>query len=138
MGFRSRCIRILGVLVIFGLTSLPAFGQEHADVQKILGVWDVEVDAGGEYFYLTLLFEEAEEKLRGTISEATGYFSDVPLESIVYDGETLSFEFTAPTPPDGLDRVISSELTVSEDKLQGSLIVSELGMSAICTATKKK
>lgn len=138
MKFRSGFIRILKAGLIVWLFCWPVFGQDQPDVQRILGEWDVEVDAGEEFYYLTLVLEKAEGELRGAISEDAGYFSDIPLENIVYDGETLMFEFMAPTPPDGFERVISCEFFVNEDKMQGTMTVSELGVSVVCTATRKK
>ncbi len=106
-------------------------GQETPDLAKILGDWELEVDAGGgEYYYLSLLLEEADSLLSGLISESQGFFSDVPLSNIQYDGQVLSFEFTAPTPPDGVERLIVAEFTVGDDRMEGYLTLPELGVSA--------
>ena len=112
-------------------------GQGTPDLAKVLGDWELEVDAGGEeYYYLSLLLEETDSLLTGVISESQGFFQDVPLSNIQYDGQVLSFEFTAPTPPDGQERLIAAEFTVGKDKMEGYLTLPELGVSAPTTAKR--
>ena len=126
----------LSFLFIFLTSFSSIIGQETPDYEKILGDWDMEVDADGEYYYLTLNFEKDEEGLKGTISEATGFFTDTPLSKIQFDSEVLSFEFTAPTPPDGLERVVKVELKVGDNEMEGYLTLEDLGVSAYAHATR--
>ena len=113
-------------------------GQEQVDYANILGDWEMEVDAGGEYYYLLFTIEKADGELAGTISESSGFFTDVSLKNIEFDGENLSFEMTVPTPPDGYENLVKAELEWVEGKLEGMLSVESLGISASATATKKK
>lgn len=126
----------LSFLFIFLASFSSMISQETPDYERILGNWDMEVDADGEYYYLTLNFEKDEEGLKGTISETTGFFTDTPLTNIQFDGEVLSFEFTAPTPPDGLERVVKAELKVGDNEMEGYLTLEDLGVSAHVHATR--
>lgn len=129
----------LSLALSFLLMSAAIFmtGQETPDLAKILGDWELEVDAGGgEYYYLFLNLEETDSLLTGAISESQGFFSDAPLSDIQYDGHLLSFEFTVPTPPDGVERLIVAEFTVGEDKMEGFLSLPDLGVFAPTTAKR--
>lgn len=125
----------LGFFFIF---SLSLISQETPDYGKVLGSWDIEVEADGEYYYLSMKIEKTEDKLKGTISESSGTFTDVELEEIKFDGKNLTFGFTAPTPPDGYERLIKAEFEVGDNKLEGFLTIEDLGISASATATRKK
>lgn len=113
-------------------------GQQTPDYGKILGTWRIEVDADGESYHLTLNLKSVEGGLEGTISESMGYFSDVPVSKIVFDGENLSFEFNSPTPPDGMERLVSAEFKVGVDTMDGAVNVPELGVSATASGTREK
>jgi hypothetical protein len=97
----------------------------------------MEVDAGGEYFYLSFSIEKTDEGMKGAISESSGFFSDVPLENIEFDSTNLSFEMNIPTPPDGYENLVKTTLELIEGKFEGTLSVESLGISAAATATKK-
>ena len=112
-------------------------GQNSVEDSEILGEWDMEVDAGGEYFYLSFSLDRADDGMKGTISESSGFFSGVPLENIEFDGTNLSFEMNIPTPPDGYENLVKSTLQLIEGKFEGILSVESLGISAAATATKK-
>jgi hypothetical protein len=112
--------------------------QQKADLSKIVGDWDLEGDANGDYIYLSLKFMEKEGKLSGTISEASGYFIDVELKNFKYDGKTLNFEFMTATPPDDMERNIRVEFNVLEDKLEGYMFADDLGMTIPVLASKVK
>ena len=128
----------LALSLFLTLSSALSGGQETTDLEKILGDWELEVDAGGgEYYYLYLHFEDSDSILTGEISESQGFFTDVPLENIQFDGHALSFEFTVPTPPDGLERLVVAEFTVSEDKMDGFLSLPDIGVSAPAVATRE-
>lgn len=130
---------ILAIIVGIGFcASFYLNSQESADYGKILGDWEMEVDAGGEYYYLLFSIEKADGELAGTISESSGFFTDVSLKNIEFDGEKLSFEMTVPTPPDGYENLVKAELEWVEGKLEGMLSVESLGISASASATKKK
>ena len=128
---------VVGILWIGFFSSPLLKGQEAADYGAILGNWEMEVDAGGEYFYLSFSLEKTHEGLKGTISEFSGFFSNVPLENIEFDGTNLRFEMNIPTPPDGYENLVKSDFELVEDRFEGTLSVESLGISAAATATKK-
>ena len=125
----------IGMLALWALS--PVIGQEAADYSIILGDWDLEVDAGGEYFYLSFSLEKTEEGLKGSISESSGYFSEVPLQNVGFDGTNLTFEMSIPTPPDGYENMVKTELELSGGMFSGYLSVESLGISAAAKASKK-
>ncbi len=131
----SDSLLIFLVLIFF---SVPLLAQQKADFGKIVGDWDMEGDADGDYIYLSLKFMEKEGKLSGTISEASGYFIDVELKNFKYDGKTLNFEFMTATPPDDMERNIRVEFDVLDDKLEGYMFVDDLGMTIPVLASKVK
>jgi hypothetical protein len=136
---RRNCPFLLAsVFFVLVLFSFSWAAQEKPDYGKIVGTWKIEVDADGEYYYLTLELKNAEGNLEGTISEDAGSFTDVPISEILFDGENLSFEFTSPTPPDGLERLVKAELKVGVDTMNGVMNVPDLGASATATATREK
>jgi hypothetical protein len=120
---------------VLSLSSLKS--QEAVDYGKVLGTWEIEVEAEGEYYYLTLILKMSDGKLEGTMSESTGYFSDVPLSNIEYDGSNLKFDYTAPTPPDGYERVIRTEFEVGDNTLEGTMSVDDLGVTALATGKRE-
>ncbi len=128
---------VIGSIWIGFCASFYVSGQDSVDYAKILGGWDMEVDAGGEYFYLSFSIEKSEEGIKGAISESSGFFSNVPLENIQFDGRNLSFEMNIPTPPDGYKNLVKAALELTEGKFEGTLSVESLGLSAAATAIKK-
>jgi hypothetical protein len=131
-------LRLLALILCMGFGFfLSLQSQESADFTKVTGSWDVEVYADGDAYYLTMELKVTEGKLEGTISESMGTFSDVPLTEITFDGENLNFQFTSPTPPDGLSRLVKTEFKLVEDKLDGVMIVEELGVTASASAKRK-
>ena len=122
------------VLFIF----LGVFHLGAADFAKVVGEWDLEIDAGGEYYYLTMIISVAEGKLQGTISEVNGYFFDLPLEDILLDGSTLTMKFTSPTPPDGLENEILCSYEVGDDVLEGTVTLEEMALTAPVSGTRGK
>ena len=124
-------------LIWFGFCAPQVSGQDPVDYTVIIGEWDMEVDAGGEYFYLSFSIEKTDEGMKGAISESSGFFSNVPLENIQFDGTNLSFEMKIPTPPDGYENLVKSAFELTEGKFEGTLSVESLGISAAATATKK-
>ncbi|MFW6128983.1 MAG: hypothetical protein ACOC6P_01905, partial [Candidatus Aminicenantaceae bacterium] len=109
--------------VLIACTFLLAHGvQESIDFNKVTGDWDMEIDAQGEYFYLSFFIEKIGDGLRGTISDdGSGMFTDVELADLEYNGQYLTFVFTVPTPPDGMERPVRAELEVSSDEMAGYL-----------------
>lgn len=132
---KYKKIFVLFFLLLLSL-SFPLLSQETPNYEKILGAWDVEVQAEGEFYYLAMKIDNSSGELAGTISEINGTFSDVSLREMKFDGQTLSFEFTAPTPPDDVERLIKVELRAGEDRLEGNLDVEGLGVAATVTATR--
>lgn len=131
-------ILIFSLLFVFGLSLSVLFGQEKLSPEKVVGEWNVEIDADGEYYYLNMTIEKANGGLRGTISEESGYFQDLALSNVVLDGEMLKFEFTAPTPPDDYERLVKAEFKVGENRLEGYMSAEDLGITVSATATRKK
>lgn len=127
-------------LIIFAFLGLIKPLSWAQDQSKLIGDWQMVVEAEGQYFYLYLSFKETEGKLEGTISEASGFFTNLPLTNLKLEADRLTFDFTAPTPPDGLARLVSADLKIAADyeKMEGSLIIPDLGISASATVTKKK
>jgi len=124
-------------LIWIGFCAPQVSGQDPVDYTVIIGEWDMEVDAGGEYFYLSFSIEKTDEGMKGAISESSGFFSNVPLENIQYDGKNLSFEMKIPTPPDGYENLVKSAFELTKGKFEGTLSVESLGISAAATAIKK-
>jgi hypothetical protein len=127
---------ILG-LTLFGVCPAAARGQQPVSNAKIIGTWDVEIMAEGQSYYLTLVLNENQGQLEGKISEQSGMFTDAGLSSITFDGENLSFEFTGPTPPDGMQRLIQTALKLNGDVMEGSVTIPDLGIAAQAKATKR-
>ena len=127
----------VGLICIGSCAPSYANGQNSVGDAEIFGEWDMEVDAGGEYFYLSFSIERSDEGMKGTISESSGFFSNVPLENIQFDGTHLSFDMNIPTPPDGYENMVRSVLQWVEGKFEGTLSVESLGISAAARATKK-
>jgi hypothetical protein len=129
------------VLVIGG--GMPLLSQEVQSAQppapdKILGTWSLEINAESEYYYVDVILALTGNVLSGTVSDPSGTFTDVPLSDVAFDGATLKFGFSAPTPPDGLERAISVELKVGDDKtMEGTLVVPDLNVAATVKATKQ-
>lgn len=124
-------------LVFFGLEAAALRGQEGASKDKVLGIWDVEVTADDQSYFLTMVLNEKDGQLAGTISEQNGVFSDVALSSLNYDGKTLTFEFTCPTPPDGMQRLLQVTFAWDNAALDGSITIPDLGMMVPAKAAKK-
>jgi hypothetical protein len=100
------------------------------DHSKIVGAWQLEIDADGTYYYLSLNILENAGRLEGAVSEVSGMFKDVPLAEIVFDGEKLTFKFNSPTPPDGVSREVGAELKLVQGALDGMVRVPDLAVSA--------
>jgi hypothetical protein len=130
-------ILIFGLLLILGLSFSVLFSQEKLSPEKVVGEWNVEIDAGGEFYYLNMTIEKANGGLRGTINEESGYFQNLALSNIEFDGAILKFEFTAPTPPDGYERLVKTEFKVGENRLEGYVSIEDLGLTASAVATRK-
>lgn len=133
---KKTAVIVFALMIFTGSVFTASVVQ--ADLSKVVGEWDIELDAEGEYYYLSMSIKEEEGKLVGTISEASGFFIDVPMTDIVYDGENFNFQFTAPTPPDGMDRIVKGEFKVGTDQMEGLIIVDDLGISAPAIAERMK
>lgn len=134
-----RKITFLLILMAFLLNGLNQFSQAQ-EKSKLVGDWQMVIEAEGQYFYLLLSLKETEGRLEGTISEVNGFFSNVPLTNLKLEGDKLSFDFNAPTPPDGLSRLITAELKIAADyeKMEGTLYVPDLDIMASVTVNRKK
>ena len=128
----------LSVVLVFSFVWMGAYAPQIKDAAKIGGDWNMEVDAGGEYYYLSFTIEEVSGTLTGKISEESGSFTEVKMEKIEFDGLKFSFEMTIPTPPDGMENLVKGAFEFLEEKLEGTLAIEELGMTAYATCTRKK
>jgi hypothetical protein len=134
-------IRLAGltVLILCFMLGLSVFAQtqEKVDNSKSVGTWKLEVTAQGVYYYFIMVIEEAAGKLTGKGSEQSGMFKDIPLSNVSFDGETLTFEVTAPTPTDGIERAWKAAFKIEDDKFEGTLTNNELGTIG-ATGTREK
>jgi hypothetical protein len=137
MKWTSRMITVsLAAAAVLAL-GLPLAAQDKPSPDKLVGTWAVEVNAGGENYYLTLVFKVTDDKLEGGLSEQSGMFTNVPLTAIEWDGTALKFACKIPTPPDGTERATKSEMKYLDGKLAGTITIEDMGMTASMTATKK-
>jgi len=132
-------IGLMTILLAAVVIAAPAQLQTKpkVDYGKITGTWALQVDAGGEYYYLTLELKVTEGKLEGGLSEQNGMFTNSPLSNVEFDGQTLKFDVKIPTPPDGSERLVKTEAKLVENKLEGLLTIPDLQMSVSITGTKK-
>ena len=107
------------------------------DNSKIAGAWQVEIDADGTYYYLSLNILDNAGKLEGTVSEASGLFKDVPLADVLFDGEKLTFKFNSSTPPDGATREVGAEFKLVQGALDGTVRVVELAVTVPAKGTRE-
>ncbi len=127
----------LGLLFLAGLGwSVPGQGQ-NPDYDKVVGTWSLEVNAGDEYYYLILGLAVSEGKLAGKLSELNGMFTDVPLSEVSFENQTLKYSAKLPTPPDGAERLVKFEMKLGNNKLEGSLSIQDLDITAPVMGTKK-
>jgi len=142
---KSKSIRFLAGLLGFLILTAGGllFAQEtqttpQATPDKILGAWSLEVTAESQLYYVNVTLQLTEGVLTGTASEPSGYFTNVPLSDLAFDGATLKFGFISPTPPDGAERALAVELKVVDDKtMEGTLLVPDLNISAMVKAAKQ-
>jgi hypothetical protein len=124
------------ILAVLGLIR-PLAAQDKPSPDKIVGAWALEVNAGGENYYLTLELKLVDGQLAGGLGEQSGMFTNVPLTAIEWDGGTLKFNVKIPTPPDGQERLTKCSMEYKDGKLAGSITIEDLGLSAPVTGTKK-
>ena len=115
----------------------PAASQTPPDTKPILGLWTIEVDAGGEIYYLTMEIKLVEGKLAGGLSEQNGMFTNVPLTAIEWDGQVFKCDTKTPTPPDGAERTIKTEVKLVDGKFEGTINIPDMGMIAPIKGVRK-
>jgi hypothetical protein len=120
------------VVLAAGLTA-----QVKPDPAPLLGQWLLQVDAGGEAYFLPLEVKLVEGKLTGALSEQSGMFTNLPMANMTWDGTLLKFEGKLPTPPDGAERLCKFEFKLDQGKLAGTIAIEEMGMTAPTTGVKK-
>lgn len=126
----------IGLLLFCGsLSAQPA--QAKVDNAKILGTWQVDIDADGTYYRLTMNLQQTAGKLEGTLTESQGMFKDLPMAEVVFDGEKLAFKFNSATPPDGVTREVDAEFKLVEGVLDGLVRVPELSVSVPAKGTRE-
>jgi len=137
MNLKRIGLVVLTAVLAVAAAGSSAAGQKPASADKILGIWVLEIDAGGEYYYLTMELKLNDGKLDGLLGEQNGMFTNVPLTEIEWGGATLKFMAKTPTPPDGAERPLKTELKLAEGKLVGTITIVEMGLTAPVTGTKK-
>jgi hypothetical protein len=130
-------LMVLGLLFLLGRGEQAAARDQKPNYDKIVGTWSLEVSAGNEYYYLTLELTVNEGKLGGKLSEQSGMFKDALLLEPAFDGQTLKYSVKIPTPPDGAERLVTSEMKLLDNKLEGTITVQDLEITAPVTGTKK-
>lgn len=129
---------------VFGIAVAAAGGMRaqtsptKIDNSRIAGVWQVEIDADGTYYYLTLNIVDKAGTLAGTVSEASGLFKDVPVAEVAFDGEKLTFQFNSPTPPDGAIREVGAEFKLVQGALDGVVRVPALVVSVPAKGSRER
>ncbi|MCJ7611577.1 MAG: hypothetical protein MUP19_04875 [Candidatus Aminicenantes bacterium] len=124
-------------LLLLGFCPAVLQGQQPVSKEKVIGTWDIEILTEGQSYYLTMVLSENEGRFEGKISEQNGFFTDVPLTALDYDGQILTFEFNSPTPPDGMQRQILCEFNWAGENLEGTVTVPDLAMTVPAKAVKK-
>ncbi len=131
--FLKNAVLVAAIMVLAaGLSA-----QAKPDPAPLLGQWMLQVDAGGEFYFLPLEIKLAEGKLAGTLSEQSGMFTGLPMANMTWDGTLLKFEGKLPTPPDGAERLCKFEFKLDQGKLVGIINIEEMGMTAPVTGAKK-
>jgi len=137
MRMKPAGLIVLSLLFLLGLAWQVAAQGQKPDDDKIVGTWSLEVNAGNEYYYLTLELAVNEGKRSGKLSEQSGMFKDAPLLEPAFDGQTLKYSVKIPTPPDGTERLVKFEMKLVDNKLDGALTIQDLEITAPVTGTKK-
>lgn len=109
---------------------------KEAPADALLGVWAVQVDGGDAVYYLTVTLKKEDGPLAGTVSEMSGYFTDVPLNELSWDGTTLKFQAVTVTPPDGVERPWYAEMKRTENGLAGTVSLPDMGAVLPATGTR--
>jgi hypothetical protein len=128
---------ILGLSVMVLVSGLSAVSN-GTDNAKVVGTWDLEIYAEGQYFYLTVNLQESEGVLSGTVSEQSGFFTDSPLSEVTFDGEFLSCLASVPSPPDGMILSWWISLKIGDDVAEGSISNADIGLSASMSGKRTK
>ena len=128
---------VLGLSVLVLVSGLSAVSHEAGNA-KVIGTWDLEIYAEGQYFYLTMNLLESEGVLTGTVSEQSGFFTDSPLSEVTFDGEFLSCLASVPSPPDGMVLSWWISLKIGDDVAEGSISNADIGLSASMSGKRTK
>ena len=128
----------LALLAGLGLALPQQKAAPKPDLGKILGTWSLDIDAGGSTITLTLVLEATDGKLTGKISEPNGMFTDSPVTNIEYDGESLAYVISVPSPPDGAVKDWKTQLKVGADVADGDIANADSGMSATISGKRVK
>jgi hypothetical protein len=135
---RAIVILSLALALLAGLGLAQQKAAPKPDLSKILGTWSLDIDAGGSTITLTLVLEETDGKLTGKISEPNGMFTDSPLANIEYDGESLAYDISVPSPPDGAVKDWRTQLKVGADVVDGDIANADSGISATVAGKRVK
>ncbi|MHB8055720.1 MAG: hypothetical protein ACYDH3_10795 [Candidatus Aminicenantales bacterium] len=111
--------------------------KKEAPADALLGSWALQIDAGEEVYSLSLTLQKSEGPLAGTVSEMNGWFTDVPLTDLTWDGMTLKFTAVTTTPPDGADRPWFAEMKLIENTWAGTVSLPDLGITIPVSGAKK-
>jgi len=137
MKLKMPSIFILIFSLAFVAHGLGQVQAEKPDYGKILGTWNLEVNAGGEFYYLVMELKLTEGKLGGGLSELNGMFKDSPLLETAFDGQILKYGVKIPTPPDGTERLTKAEMKLIDNKLEGTITIAEMEITVPVTGIKK-
>lgn len=132
-----KAVFIFGLSVLILTSGLSAISN-GASNDKVIGNWDLEIYAEGQYFYLTMKLQESEGVLSGTVSEQSGLFTDSPLSEVTFDGEFLSCLASVPSPPEGMILSWWISLKIGEDVAEGLISNADIGLSASLSGKRTK
>jgi hypothetical protein len=131
----------IGILCAL-LAASGAAAQEQAkpktDWKPLLGTWTLQMDMQGNAFFMTLELKLDEKgELAGTLSDQMGMMPVAPVSNAEFDGTTFKGDVKAQTPPDNAERTLKLEAKLAEGKLEGQLLVADMGFALPFTGTKK-
>jgi hypothetical protein len=116
--------------------------QEQAkpktDFGPMVGTWNLQMDMQGNAFFMTLELKLDEKgQLVGTLADQMGMMPVAPVSNAEFDGTTFKADVKAQTPPDNAERTLKLEAKLAEGKLEGQLLVADMGFALPFTGTKK-
>ena len=105
----------------FEIDAGEAEGEVTGEVAAVAGTWDYEIESPQGTLSGTIELEESGGGLEGTISSPTGQ-DDADLESVSFDGTTLSFDFDG-----GQIGTVSVSVEVEGESFDGTVSAGQAG-----------